>query len=248
MYKIQNVLKCAVRGIRRYWKRILLSVIAVVVIVFGIMAWVAVRPYINLSHVTAADLDELQLEGYNKVMFVAHPDDELLWGGAHLLEDNYLVVCITRGNDPVRKAEFEAVMEATGDKYLILSYPDKIGPRRSDWKFWREDIEADIAAVLQYKQWELVVTHNEKGEYGHQHHIMTHESVEKEYDKTGCQAELYWFGQYYVDDQVPYDLQEMDKSVYNQKREIAKLYQSQRSTIRKLYHMLPYEHWIPAAE
>ena len=47
-------------------------------------------------------------------------------------------------------------------------------------------------------------------------------------------------------DKVPYDLSEMDKTVYNEKREIAKLYKSQRSTFRKLYHMMPYEHWTQA--
>ena len=43
---------------------------------------------------------------------------------------------------------------------IHMSYPDKIGGRRSNWKFWRKNIEADIAAVLQYKEWEVVATHN----------------------------------------------------------------------------------------
>ena len=233
------------RFVRRYRLFLALFLAAVILVPVGLAGY-AVSPYRNLPHVTKEYLDALDLEGYDKVMFVAHPDDELLWGGAHLIRDNYLVVCITRGNDEVRRKEFEAVLEATGDKGLILSYPDKIANKRSDWKHWRKDIDADIAQVLSYKQWELVVTHNEKGEYGHAHHIMTHESVKKEYEALGCTAQLYWFGTYYVDDKVPYDLQEMDKSLYNQKREIAKLYSSQRSTIRKLYHMLPYEHWQPA--
>lgn len=226
--------------------RVMLAVgiVAVVVgIALGVHALLLLRPYQNLPHVTAEDLDALDLEGYDKVMIVAHPDDELLWGGQHLIEDDYLVVCITRGNDDVRRAEFEAVLAATGDKGLILSYPDKIGRRRSDWELWREDIEADIATILQYKEWELVASHNEKGEYGHQHHVMTHESVAKEYQETGGSARLCWFGTYYVFDKVPYDLEEMEKSVYNEKREIAKLYKSQRATFRKLYHMMPYEHW-----
>lgn len=226
----------------KFW-RFCTGVFGAVVLVSVISVVKLYVPYINLPKVTPSDLDALRLEKFQKVMFVAHPDDELLWGGRHLLEDDYLVVCLTRGDDRVRRAEFEAVLKAAGDKGIILSYPDKIGRKRSDWKLWRKAIEADIATVLQYKDWELVVSHNEKGEYGHQHHIMTHESVEKEYKKTKCKADLYWFGTYYVDDKVPYDLQEMDKSVYNQKRKLAKLYASQRSTIRKLYHMLPYEYW-----
>ncbi|MEY8391894.1 PIG-L family deacetylase [Lachnospiraceae bacterium 45-W7] len=222
------------------------GVLGAVVFIFLISLVKDYYPYMNLPKVTEKELDALHLEKYSNVMFVAHPDDELLWGGRHLLEDDYLVVCLTRGNDKVRRAEFEAVLSASGDKGLILSYPDKIGRRRSDWKLWRKNIEADIAAVLKYKNWELVVSHNEDGEYGHQHHIMTHESVEKEFKQTGSQADLYWFGEYYVNDKIPYDLKEMDKTVYNKKRELAALYESQRSTMRKLYHMLPYENWILA--
>lgn len=229
-----------------FHKRRFLAALLAALLLAALYFGAAYTPYLNLPPVTAEDLDALQLEGCRRLMIVAHPDDELLWGGKHLLEEEYLVVSLTGGNNSVRRAEFEAVLAATGDKGLILSYPDKIGRKRSDWGLWRDDIEADIAAILQYKDWELVASHNEKGEYGHPQHVMTHESVAKEYGSTGCRAKLYWFGNYYVDDKVPYDLQEMDKSVYNQKRKLARLYESQRHTIRLLYHMLPYEEWVPA--
>lgn len=204
-------------------------------------------PYRNVPAVTKKDLDALQLEDCKNVMFVAHPDDELLWGGKHLLEGGYLVVCLTRGDDSVRRKEFEQAVGFAGGKSLILSYPDKIWNWRADWRLWQDQMEADIAAILQYQDWELAASHNAQGEYGHQHHKMTHEMVEKEYRETGCRAKLYWFGKYYVNDKVPYDLQEMEKEEYNRKRKMAKLYQSQRDTIRKMYHMLPYEHWEAAA-
>jgi len=234
-----------IKYIKRGWK-LILTVLILTALGVGLHAYLQNRPYLNLSQVTTADLDALDLDGYDKVMFVAHPDDDLLWGGRHLIEDDYFIVCMTRGNDPVRSAEFQAVMEATGDKYMILSYPDKIGKKRSDWKYWKTDMEADVARILSYKNWKLVASHNTDGEYGHSHHQMTHQIVEKEYQETGCQAELYWFGKYYVNDKVPYDLEEMPKELYNQKRELAKLYASQRGTVRKMYHMLPYEHWEKA--
>ena len=43
--------------------------------------------------------------------------------------------------------------------------------------------------------------------------------------------------------QGSYDLEEMPKDLYIQKRKLAKLYVSQRTTVRKMYHMLPYEYW-----
>ena len=52
-------------------------------------------------------LDSLELSNVNKVMIVAHPDDETIWGGAHLLKDDYLVICITNGNNDVRKEEYK---------------------------------------------------------------------------------------------------------------------------------------------
>ena len=229
-------------------KKILIIFLFMIIVVFFAYKISLFAPYLNLPHVTTADLDALDLDGYNKVMFVAHPDDDLLWGGRHLIEDDYLVVCMTRGNDPVRGAEFKSVMEANGEKYLILSYPDKISRKRSDWKFWKEDMETDIATVLNYKNWEQVVSHNENGEYGHHHHQMTHELVEKEYKETGCKADLYWFGKYYVNDKIPYDLEEIPKELYIQKRKLAALYASQRTTVRKMYHMLPYEWWVKAEE
>ena len=48
-------------------------------------------------------IDGLNLKGIDSVMFVAHPDDETIWGGAHLLKKHYLVVCLTNGNNKVRE-------------------------------------------------------------------------------------------------------------------------------------------------
>ena len=57
-------------------------------------------------YVISKDFDKIELDNYDKLMIVAHPDDETLWGGAHLLEDNYLVVCITCGPIKDRVNEF----------------------------------------------------------------------------------------------------------------------------------------------
>ena len=34
-------------------------------------------------------LDKLNLSGVDRIMIVAHPDDESLWGGAHLAQHRY---------------------------------------------------------------------------------------------------------------------------------------------------------------
>ncbi|MGL6202274.1 MAG: PIG-L deacetylase family protein [Lachnospiraceae bacterium] len=203
----------------------------------------ALYPYRHIKSITAERLEEIDLSGYDKLMIVAHPDDEMLWGGAHLIEDDYFVICITGGDNAVRKAEFTKAMQETGDKSLILSYPDKVLNKRSKWTFCKGSIKKDIETVLDYKDWKVVVTHNEKGEYGHIQHIMTHELVVKGFDNTKCHAKRYFFGQYYAVDNMPDGLNRVNEISYRKKREILKCYYSQRKVIRKLYHMVPYELW-----
>lgn len=216
---------------------IALAAIAIVIFASGYV------PYVHIGPVSNEHLDRLNLADYNKLMIVAHPDDELLWGGAHLIEDDYLVVCLTSGNKRVRREEFENVITNTEDKGLILAYPDKINMRKSKWRFCKNQIARDLETILNYKDWEEVVTHNEKGEYGHIQHIMTHNLVAAAYSKTDCQARRYFFGDYYVVDRMPDELESVKWEDYKKKREIARNYQSQRKTLRRLYHMMPYELW-----
>ena len=140
--------------------KIALWVLLGIAAAFFAFVYIKVMPYINMAPVTAEQLDEIGLADCDSLMIVAHPDDETLWGGAHLLQGGYLVVCITNGDDPVRAGEFRTAVRGTGNIPLILSYPDKIGGKRSSWKFWEKDILADLTAIISYKQWNCIVTHN----------------------------------------------------------------------------------------
>ena len=77
-------------------------------------------------------IDEEKISSIDNVMIVAHPDDETLWGGEQLLKENYLVICITNGDNKIRKKEFEKVMEETKDYGIILNYPDNPKGVKSD--------------------------------------------------------------------------------------------------------------------
>ena len=87
------------------------TVIVIIAIVVATIMGIEYGKFLFIPSVKNKQMDELDLEKYNKLMIVAHPDDELIWGGVHLLEDDYLVVCITRGYDKTRKKEFENVIE-----------------------------------------------------------------------------------------------------------------------------------------
>ena len=54
------------------------------------------------------------------LMIVAHPDDEILWGGASLSHHRYVVVCMTNGDHPIRSVEFERVMLRSGKESMMF--------------------------------------------------------------------------------------------------------------------------------
>ena len=102
---------------------VLLAILALVGGLFGLCRAVASARAYDIAPLTDERLAELDLTGITHLMIVAHPDDETLWGGAHIADGGYLVVCITNGYNATRSAEFQAVMQASNNVGLILSYP-----------------------------------------------------------------------------------------------------------------------------
>lgn len=98
-------------------------------------------------------LPEHALDDYDSLMVVAHPDDETIWGGEHLLKGKYVVVCITNGNNRTRRKEFAAVMKQTDSIGLMLSFPDKTHGKRNNWESCREKIQQSIDTIVAQKDW-----------------------------------------------------------------------------------------------
>ena len=106
----------------------------------------------------------------NKLMVVAHPDDEVLFGGAQLiLSDRWKVVCVTNGDNPIRRSEFESVMRVTNSVFEIWSYYDSQYTPLDE-----ESLKPRLKQLVVGQNWHKVVTHNLMGEYGHLHHIQVH--------------------------------------------------------------------------
>lgn len=222
--------------------------VSLIILISGVIVGVVIlknKKTINKNELRNFDVD---LANIDKVMFVAHPDDDMIWGGSHLIDDNYLVVCVTCGSRADRVEEFKNVMAATGDKYIMLDYPDKTNGERDNWDTVYDDITKDVEKILAMKDWELIVTHNEAGEYGHIHHKMTHNIVTDVY-KTNYlnKNNLYFFGKYYKAnqiDEVKSELTEISEENYNKKNDIIyKYYTSQKSVADGLSHMFKYEKW-----
>lgn len=204
------------------------------------------------GQVTKEMLDELPLSNCTKLMVVAHPDDETLWGGAHLTEGGWFVVCLTNGYNEVRKNEFYEVIKEFGCEGMILSYPDLLANgQRSTWTTECTSIVKDLNTVLKYKHWGMVATHNPNGEYGHIHHKMTSKLVTEEFYKTYWGTNLYYFGNWYSARRLPImedSLRKVPEAALEKKLEALKLYTSQKGAVASNIHMAEYENWIRATD
>ncbi len=228
--------------LKKYWLYILLIILCIGIISTGLYFY-----YKDLYQVNK-DYSKLNLDNVNKLMIVAHPDDELLWGGAHLIKDNYLVVCVTCGPVKTRVREFVNVMHATHDEYIMLGYPDKTNGERDNWDNVKEDIIKDINDIIALKDWDLIVTHNPDGEYGHIHHKMTSSITT---DLVQNKDKLYYFGIYHSKKNLPNYIEEMtpiEDHLLKQKKHIIGLYRSQEFIQTSFDHMNPYENWLTYKE
>lgn len=220
-------------------------------VIWGIYSWQVYGLY--LSHVWSGELTEEKLieagiEECDKLMIVAHPDDDLLWGGDHLAEGGYFVLCLTNGNNERRSTEFEAMKETVGCRGLILSYPDKVADERSEWKYLRDSLYEDLSLILTCRDWTSIVTHNPDGEYGHIQHKITSERVTTACEDNQLTDRLLYFGKFYWKKYLPDDLPKLDDESAARKREWLKVYESQAETVEGFGHMIDHEIWQTYAD
>lgn len=200
------------------------------------------------GQITNEMLEMIERSSCNELMVVAHPDDETFWGGAHLIEGNYLVICLTNGANPVRRNEFNKAMDVSGSQRIILSYPDTDAKsKRDQWTNCKEGLFNDLLAVLSIKNWNTVATHNQDGDTGHIHHKMTNEMV-----TSACQiahenvGAYYNFGTFYnaKDRRIDQVTPNVTGQLLEKKMRMVACYQAEQGAYRKYWaQMMPHEHW-----
>lgn len=112
----------------------------------------------------------------DKLMIIAHPDDEIIFGGQALLEERgWRVVCLTNGRNEIRSSEIESAMHKCGVvDFVIHDLKDRLEiPLDSDI------LSSILKEEINSKEWKKIVTHNNIGEYGHPHHYQIHNEVKK---------------------------------------------------------------------
>jgi len=229
-------------------KSITIAATLLLIVILILVTWKVIY-YIEDKKVdTKWDINELDLSNVNKLMIVAHPDDETLWGGGELINDNYLVICLTCGTNEIREKEFKEVMKKTGDDYIMLGYPDKTHGKRNDWHKHEKNIIVDLKEIIECKIWNNITTHNPDGEYGHNQHKLINQYVTNLVEDKN---KLIYFGHYYSKDkivQVKDELIKLDDSVMDYKRELISVYKSQGFLDDKFSQMYPYENYITYTE
>lgn len=229
------------------------------VAVFAFIVLIIITLVMHINDIKSHEVEPLTIQkiikantsGADKLMIVAHPDDETLWGGGHLMDGGYLVVSITGGRDKERSEEFIKAVKASGNTPLLLEYPDKVNFERDSWELVHEGIQHDIDLLVSYKRWSLIVCDNPSGEYGHDHHRMVSGLVTHSCTELGTMDRLWYFGSYYSKGRIgdykqlltPLDDERLDFKKY-----LLSFYHSQKETLEKFSQMVPYEMWVPAKE
>ena len=112
----------------------------------------------------------------DKLMIIAHPDDEVIFGGQALLEERgWRVVCLTNGRNKIRLNEIESAMHKCGVvDFIFHDLRDRL-----EITLDHNSLSEILSEEINSKEWKKIVTHNNIGEYGHPHHYQIHNEVKK---------------------------------------------------------------------
>lgn len=209
----------------------------IIVLIILILMFLIVVAFFKKSNLmpVKGQLEKINLSNVSKLMIVSHPGDESVWGGVHLLSDNYLVVCVSCGYDKNKTDDFLRAVQYSGDYSVMMGYSDKLYLNRN-----YKEIKKQLKYILHYKNWSEVITHNPDGEYNN----YQHKQINKMLSELGA-SNLYYFGKYYSEK----ELDELDKettlngNLIRKKIDMVKKYDGIYEDYK---HMLPFEDWTGA--
>lgn len=217
-------------------KKILIIVSLIIVLIVS---------YTCYCHTNFYKLHHFNEFKYDNLMIVAHPDDELIWGGKEIIEDDYVVVCLTCGKNRVRNKEFKHVLSVTKDEYVFLNFKDERFMDIDHENRKIDNLDKELKRIINCKDWKKIVTHNPEGEYGHPQHKLVNRIVTKY-----ATNNLFYFGHYYsrLDMKNYLDKELLPPSVIEEKNMLLDFYKSQKKVVEKFSHIMNYEKLIPSEE
>ena len=109
------------------------------------------------------------LSGRRRALVVAHPDDEAMWFAGAVIRhpgDWTIICCSIPLRDPARAYKFFDACHVLGAKGRLIPFQES--PATQPMK---------NLGLLDLSGFDVIVTHNRAGEYGHQHHRSVHENI-----------------------------------------------------------------------
>ena len=104
------------------------------------------------------------------VLFIAHPDDDVLFFHSYIKEFRPYVVLLTTGSVLRRILPFQRAMKYYGVRYRVFAFHSRALDKE-------KMISRKVGKILNKSHFSICATHNEEGEYGHEMHKCVHRCV-----------------------------------------------------------------------
>ncbi len=194
------------------------------------------------------EIDNWDKQEVNALVVVAHPDDETIFMGGTILRHpnwNWKIVCVTYEANSSRGKELQKAVEEY--KKLGVSNISAVNLAMSDsYDFKDAEVQIDtlrekLKQILTEK-YDIIFTHNSKGDYGHPQHIVVNTVVSEL-----AEAPVWEFVCLGAEKVVPAPFKKfihltvLDTREMDQKLEVFESYPSQISFFRDLSAIAKYE-------
>jgi len=147
-------------------------------------------------------------------IIVAHPDDETLWVGGTIMSNpswKCFVVSLCRGNDTDRAPKFYKALKTLNAEGIMGDLDDSPDQHPLN----TNDIEFKILKLLPSRQFDLIITHSQSGEYTkHLRHEETSRAVLSLWQNGRLTASELWTFAYEDGNKKYYPLAVESASVY----------------------------------
>lgn len=111
---------------------------------------------------------------------VAHPDDCIIFAYSYIYhhpEHEWTIGYLTYTEKDPRGAEMAAFWQRRGIPCVFLGFEDHWHDNEQGFLTKWRGLDAELACQQLAKDYDLVLTHDENGDYGHIHHRLVHNAV-----------------------------------------------------------------------